>query len=111
MSNINPWLLLALAVTTEVIATSSLKLSAGFTRPLPSILVVLGYVASFWLLSQVLLKLDLAVVYAIWCGVGIAAVAAIGVFFFGESLTPMRLAGLLAIMIGTILLSLSGKGH
>lgn len=111
MNHLNPWLLLALAIATEVIATSSLKLSAGFSRPLPSVLVVLGYITSFWLLSQVLLKLDLAVVYAIWCGVGIAVVAAIGVLLFGESLPPLRIAGLLAIMIGTVLLSLSGKGH
>ena len=107
----NPWLMLALAIVTEVIATSSLKLAAGFTKPLPSLLVVLGYIASFWLLSQVLLKLDLGVVYAIWCGVGIAVVATVGVLLFGESLSPLRIAGLLAIMIGTILLSLSGKGH
>ena len=75
----NPWLMLALAIGTEVIATSSLKLAAGFTKPLPSLLVVLGYIASFWLLSQVLLRLDLGVVYAIWCGVGIAVVATVGV--------------------------------
>ncbi|MNR53715.1 multidrug efflux system protein MdtJ [compost metagenome] len=50
-------------------------------------------------------------VYAIWCGVGIAVVATVGVLLFGESLSPLRIAGLLAIMIGTILLSLSGKGH
>lgn len=111
MNSINPWLLLALAILTEVMATSCLKLSAGFTRLWPSILVVFGYVASFWLLSQVLLRLDLAVVYAIWCGVGIAVVAAIGVLLFGESLPPLRIAGLLAIMIGTVLLSLSAKGH
>lgn len=107
----NAWLMLALAIVCEVIATSSLKLAAGFTRPLPSLLVILGYISSFWLLSQVLLRLDLAVVYAIWCGVGIAAVAAIGVFGFGESMPPLRLLGLLAIAVGTILLSLTGKGH
>ena len=66
-----------------------------------------GYIASFWLLSQVLLRLDLGVVYAIWCGVGIAVVATVGVLLFGESLSPLRIAGLLALVLTVGLVSAS----
>lgn len=107
----NAWLMLAGAIAAEVVATSSLKLAAGFTRPLPSLLVVVGYVLSFWLLSQVMQRLELGIVYAIWCGVGMAVIAMVGVLMYGESISPMKLAGLLAIMIGTVLLSLSSRGH
>lgn len=107
----NAWLLLAGAIAAEVVATSSLKLAAGFTRPLPSLVVVAGYVLAFWLLSQVVQRLDLGVVYAIWCGVGMAVVAAVGVFFYGEGMPLLKLAGIVAIIIGTVLLSLASKGH
>ena len=70
----NAWLMLALAITAEVIATTSLKASEGFSRPLPSVLTVCGYAASFWLLSQILKKLEVGIVYAVWSGVGLAAV-------------------------------------
>ncbi len=107
----NAWLMLAGAIAAEVVATSSLKLAAGFTRPLPSLVVVAGYVLAFWLLSQVVQRLDLGVVYAIWCGVGMAVVAMVGVFFYGEGMPPLKLAGIVAIVIGTVLLSLASKGH
>lgn len=107
----NAWLLLAGAIAAEVVATSSLKLAAGFTRPLPSLVVVVGYVLAFWLLSQVVQRLDLGVVYAIWCGVGMAVVAVVGVLLYGEGMPPLKLAGIVAIIIGTVLLSLASKGH
>lgn len=107
----NAWLLLAGAIAAEVVATSSLKLAAGFTRPLPSLVVVAGYVLAFWLLSQVVQRLDLGVVYAIWCGVGMAVVAVVGVLLYGEGMPPLKLAGIVAIIIGTVLLSLASKGH
>jgi small multidrug resistance pump len=107
----NAWLMLAAAIAAEIAATSSLKLAAGFTRPLPSLVVVAGYVLAFWLLAQVVQRLDLGVVYAIWCGVGMAVVAAVGVLYYGEGMPPLKLAGIVAIIIGTVLLSLASKGH
>ncbi|WP_343074317.1 multidrug efflux SMR transporter [Chitinivorax tropicus] len=105
------WGLLALAIIAETIATSSLKASAGMTRLVPTLMVVSGYVLSFWLLSQVLKTLEVGIVYAIWCGVGMAIVAVVGVVWFGEGLGWMKLCGLLLIMAGTVLLSLAGSGH
>nr|WP_184041689.1 multidrug efflux SMR transporter [Chitinivorax tropicus] len=103
--------MLALAIIAETIATSSLKASAGMTRLVPTLMVVSGYVLSFWLLSQVLKTLEVGIVYAIWCGVGMAIVAVVGVVWFGEGLGWMKLCGLLLIMAGTVLLSLAGSGH
>lgn len=103
----NAWLMLALAITAEVIATTSLKASDGFSRPLPSVLTVCGYAASFWLLSQILKKLEVGIVYAVWSGVGLAAVALIGVLWYGESVTLLKLLGLLAILAGVVLLNVA----
>lgn len=105
------WIMLALAIAAEVIATSALKVSNGFTRPLPSVLTVCGYAASFYLLSQILKTLEVGIVYAVWSGVGLAAVALIGVFWFGESVSLLKLLGLAAILVGVVLLNLAGNGH
>jgi small multidrug resistance pump len=107
----NAWIMLALAIGAEVIATSALKVSNGFTRPLPSLLTVCGYAASFWLLSQILKTMEVGIVYAVWSGVGLAAVALIGVFWFGETVTLLKVSGLLAILVGVVLLNLAGNGH
>lgn len=103
------WLMLACAIAAEVTATSSLKLSQGFSRPLPSVVVVIGYALSFWLLSRVMQRMELGLVYAVWCGVGMAAVAAVGVLLYGESLSVLKLAGIALITLGVTLLSVSAR--
>lgn len=103
------WIMLALAITAEVIATSALKVSNGFTRLWPSVLTVCGYAVSFYLLSQILKVLEVGIVYAVWSGVGLAAVALIGVVLFDETITAIKLAGLFAILIGVILLNLAAS--
>lgn len=103
----NAWLMLALAIGAEVIATTALKASDGFSRPVPSLLTVCGYATSFWLLSRILRTLEVGIVYAIWSGAGLAAVALIGVFWFGESVTLLKVLGLLAILLGVVLLNLA----
>lgn len=103
--------MLALAITAEIIATSALKLSDGFTRPWPSVFVVCGYAVSFYLLSQVLKSLEVGIVYAVWSGVGLAAIALIGVIWFGETVSLIKLAGLLAILAGVLLLNMAGNSH
>jgi small multidrug resistance pump len=105
------WIMLAIAIAAEVVATSALKLSNGFTRLWPSVLVVCGYGVSFYLLSQILKTLEVGIVYAVWSGVGLAAVALIGVVWFGETVTLTKVAGLLAILVGVVLLNLAGDGH
>ncbi|SDK78334.1 small multidrug resistance pump [Nonomuraea maritima] len=104
-----PWLLLALAIASEVLATSALKLSNGFTHLGWSAVVAAGYITSFILLARVLkLHLDVGTAYAIWAGAGTAAIALIGALFLGETLTPLKIGGILLIIIGVVILNLAG---
>jgi small multidrug resistance pump len=99
--------LLAVAIVLEVIATSMLKMSEGFTRLGPSLVVVAGYGLSIFALSQVLrLGVPVGVAYAIWAAFGIALVATIGVVFFREQLTWPMVAGLALVIAGVTLLEL-----
>lgn len=104
-------ILLALTIISELIATTSLKLSAGFTRPLPSLLVILGYGTAFYLLSKTLIFLPLGTAYAIWAGVGTAGTAIIGVLLWKEPVTLMRVTGISLIVLGVVLLNQTGDGH
>ncbi|MEV4755553.1 multidrug efflux SMR transporter [Micromonospora sp. NPDC049559] len=105
------WLLLAGAILTEVTATICLRLSAGFTRPLPSVVVVIGYLAAFALLSQVLKRgLAVGVAYGIWSAVGVALVALVGVLFLDEALTWVQVVGLVLVIAGVAALQL-GAAH
>jgi small multidrug resistance pump len=107
----NPWLLLAIAIGAELAATTALKFSDGFTKLGPSIVVAAGYALAFYLLSIVLRTQEVGIVYAIWSGAGLAIIALIGVVFLGESVSIAKIAGLLAILVGVLLLNLAGKGH
>ena len=100
------WLLLAIG--TEVVATSALKASDGFSRLVPSGVVVAGYAASFYFLSLSLREIPLGVVYAVWSGIGTAAIALIGVVFFQETLGWVGIGGIVLIVLGVVLLNASG---
>lgn len=100
------WLYLALAIVAEVVATSALKTAAGFTRPLPSLLVVLGYGVAFYFLSLSLRVVPVGVAYAIWSGVGTALIAVIGWVLFGQALDFAALIGLALIVAGVAVLQL-----
>ncbi|MDH6117329.1 multidrug efflux SMR transporter [Kitasatospora sp. GAS204B] len=100
------FLLLALAIMSEVCATSCLKLTDGFSKLWPSVGVGIGYVLSFVLLGQALKQIPVSVAYAVWSGAGTAAVAAIGVVAFGEHLGRPQLAGIALIILGVVLLNL-----
>ena len=100
------WLLLAIG--SEIVATSALKASDGFTRLLPGIVVVVGYAVSFYFLSLSLRDIPLGVVYAVWSGIGTAAIALIGVVFFQETLGWAGIAGIVLIVLGVVLLNASG---
>ncbi len=100
----NVWVMLAAAIATEVTATMSLRASNGFSRLVPSIVVVAGYGVSFFLLAQVLKTLPVGMVYAIWSAVGIAALAILGKIVWNDPLPPLAIAGLLLIIGGIVVL-------
>jgi small multidrug resistance pump len=103
------WILLIGAIAAEITATSTLKLSAGLTRLLPTVVVAVGYNLSFVLLAQALKgHLQVSVAYAIWCGVGTAAIAVIGMVALNEPLTAAKTLGILMIIGGVVTLSLAG---
>ncbi len=106
------WLLLVGAILTEVAGTLALRASNGLTRLVPSIIVVAGYLVSFWLLAIVLKTLPVGVVYAIWSAVGIAAVAILGKLMFDDPVPPLAMVGMVLIVGGVVLVGLSGaKTH
>ncbi|MGC9377442.1 DMT family transporter [Streptomyces sp. MH13] len=102
------YLLLAGAIAAEVAGTTAMKYSEGFSRLGPSVLTALAYVLSFALLAQTLKVLAVGTAYAIWAGVGTAAIAAIGVAFMGEGMTVTKAAGIALIIIGVVVLNLGG---
>ncbi|WP_354642752.1 DMT family transporter [Kitasatospora camelliae] len=104
-----PYLLLTLAIASEVCATSLLKLTDGFSRLWPSLGVALGYVISFYLLGRALKHVPVSIAYAVWSGVGTAAVAGIGAVLFGESLGRAQWLGILLIIAGVVVLNLRGS--
>ena len=100
---------LVLAIVAEVIATSALKASMGFTRPLPSLVVVVGYGLAFYLLSLVLRTLPVGVAYAIWAGLGIVLVTLVGIVVFGEKPDLPAVLGISLIVAGVVLLQVFSK--
>lgn len=100
---------LALAILSEVAATSALKSSEGFTRPAPSLVVVVGYGISFFLLSLALRSIPVAIAYAIWSGVGVALIAVIGWVLYRQALSIGELTGIGLIIAGVALLNLYSK--
>ncbi len=103
------WWYLALAIAAEVVATSALKAAAGFTRPLPSLLVVLGYGIAFYCLSLSLKVVPVGVAYAIWSGVGTALIAVIGWLWLGQTLDLAALIGLALIVAGVAVLQIFSR--
>jgi small multidrug resistance pump len=105
------WILLIGAIASEVVATAALKLSNGLTRPAPSVLVAVGYLLSFALLARALkLGLQVSVAYAIWSGIGTAAIAVIGMLLLNEPLTTAKVLGIALVIGGVVALNL-GSAH
>ncbi len=101
------WGFLIAAIFLEVAGTTNMKLSDGFTRLLPSVLIFVFYGLSFAALTFALKKIDLSVTYAIWSEVGTAIIAAIGVIWFKEPVTAFKVASIVLIIVGVIGLNLS----
>ncbi len=101
-----PYLILILAVAAETIGTTALQASQAFTRPLPSLLVVVAYAAAFYLLGHALKYFPVGVAYAIWSGLGIVLIAAIGFVVFGQKLDWPAMLGLAMILCGILVIHL-----
>src|SRR5690625_7666883 len=99
------WLFLGVAIAAEVVATSSLKASAGFTKFLPSLLVVLGYAIAFYCLALTLKAIPVGIAYAIWAGVGIVLIALAGWLVFGQKLDVASILGMALIVAGVVIIS------
>lgn len=102
------WVLLAGAILLEVVGTTFMKLSEGFTKLWPSLGMVVGYVGAFGLLALTLKTLPVSTAYAIWAGVGTALVAMVGVVFLSEPFGWIKLVAIVLIVAGVVVLNLSG---
>ncbi len=102
------WLILAAAILLEVAGTTSLKLSAGLSKLIPSLLMVFFYIASVGALAIAVKKIEVGVAYAIWAGVGTALIAIIGIALFKESATIFKFVSISLIIAGVVGLNLSG---
>lgn len=88
-----------------------MKLSDGFTRPLPSVLIFVFYAASFAVLTLALKKIDISVAYAVWAGVGTALIAIVGILYFKDPISLLKVFSIFLIIAGVIGLNLSGMKH
>ena len=104
-----PWILLMVAIVAEVIATSTLKSTEGFSRLWPSVLVVVCYEIAFIGMSLSMKKIPIGVVYAVWSGVGVSLVTLVARLFLGQSLDAAGLAGLGLIIGGVVVINVFSK--
>lgn len=105
------WIYLALAILLEVAGTTTMKMSDGLSKLLPSILMFVFYVSSFSFLALALKNIEVSIAYAIWSGMGIVLITLIGFQYFGESLSPVKLISIGLILIGVVMLNMTGNAH
>ncbi|WP_432377328.1 SMR family transporter [Duganella sp. P38] len=103
------WLYLGVAILSETIATSALKSSEGFSRLLPSLLVVAGYGIAFYFLSLTLRSIPVGIAYAVWSGVGIVLITLVGWLVFGQKLDLPALIGMGLIVAGVVVMNVFSK--
>ena len=101
-----PWILLLLAISAEVIGTSFLRLSEGMSRPLPTLLVFGAYAIAMALLSKVVLSIPLGLTYALWSGIGTVVIVLVGRFAYSQLLSPTQLIGIGLITAGVVIVNL-----
>ncbi len=100
------WGYLILAIIFEVFETTMMKLSNGLSNIIPSVLMFVGYIASFAMLAIALKTIDVSVAYAIWSAIGIILISIIGIFYFGESVSLAKVISILVIITGVVSLKL-----
>ena len=105
------WILLVLAILLEVAGTTNMKLSEGFSKLVPSVLVLFFYALSIIALTFAVNRLDVSVAYAVWSGMGTALVAVIGLWYFQESLTSIKVVALGLIIVGVVMLHLTSESY
>ena len=105
------WILLVLAIVLEVAGTTNMKLSEGFSKLVPSMLVLFFYALSIIALTFAVNRLDVSVAYAVWSGMGTALVAVIGLWYFQESLTPIKVLALGLIIVGVVMLHITSESR
>lgn len=103
------WIFIAIAIVSEVVATSALKASEGFARLWPSVVVVFGYGIAFYCLSLALRTIPVGVAYAVWSGAGVALIALIGWFLYGQTLDFAAMVGIGLIVAGVIVLNVFSR--
>jgi small multidrug resistance pump len=103
------WIYVILAIILEVIATTCMKYSQGFSKILPSILMFVFYALCFTILTLSVKKLELGIVYAVWSGLGTVLITSIGIFLLNESASPIKIGGILLIIIGVVILKLNSE--
>ncbi len=107
------YMLLGIAIVSEVIATLSLKAADGFTKPIPSIVVLVGYIFAVYLLSIITRQLSIGVTYAVWSGAGVVLTAGLGIVIYGEKMDLAGVIGIALIISGVLVLNLisNASGH
>ncbi|EOL8981296.1 SMR family transporter [Cronobacter turicensis] len=103
------WLLLSVAIVCEVIGTTFLKLSEGFSRLLPTLVMVVCYGIAFWCLSVTMRTIPTGIIYAIWSGVGIVLIGVVGWIFLGQKLDLPAMLGMGLIIAGVIVINLYSR--
>lgn len=107
------YIYLAIAIAAEVIATTSMKALAGFSRPLPLLLVIVGYSLSFWMLALVVKTIPVGIAYAIWAGLGIVLVSVAAALIYGQKLDLPAALGMALIIAGVVVIQMfsNSTGH
>ncbi len=103
------WLYLTLAISLEVAGTTAMKISDGFTKTIPSIAMFVFYILSLVALTMALKKFEVSMAYAIWSGLGTALITFVGVFYFKETMSLLKLGSITLIIVGVVGLHLSSK--
>lgn len=107
----NGWVLLLLAIVSEVIGSTGLKASQGFSKLLPSLLVVVGYASAFYFLSLSLKTIPLNTAYAVWSGLGTALIALLGWWVLKEPMNGAIALGIVLIIVGVVVLNLASRAQ
>ncbi|WP_028952549.1 multidrug efflux SMR transporter [Synechococcus sp. CC9616] len=102
----NPWALLMLAITAEVLGTSCLRLSEGMTKPIPTVLVFCAYAIAMALLSKVVLSIPLGLTYSLWSGIGTIAIVLVGWLAYQQALSITQIIGITMITSGVVLVNI-----
>ncbi|SHI16503.1 DMT family transporter [Pollutimonas bauzanensis] len=103
------WLYLAIAIAAEIVATTALKASEGFTRLYPTLITITGYLLAFYCLALTLRVIPVGIAYAVWSGAGIVAISLIGYLMFKQTLDTAALIGIGMIVAGVVVLNVFSK--